>query len=239
MTTTYYLPGNQIKGDHAVLSSEEARHAVQVLRGKAGDEVIAVDGEGGWYRVQLTTLSKRHAEGLILERKQNVGEPAYRLTLAVALLKNQKRFDFIVEKASELGVTRLVPLITERTEKRNMRSQRAENVLVAAMKQCGRSRLVEVTEVMTWSDCLQLMPGAHRWLCHEKASKSDRLIEKLGCVAEGDECLIGIGPEGGFSDGEVTEAVAAGFHLTSLGNRRLRAETAAISACAGVMLRLG
>lgn len=239
MTTTYYLPRHQISGDLVILPDEEARHAIQVLRGKPGDEIVAVDGEGGWYRIQLTTLRKRHAEGVILEKKQNVGEPGYNLTLAVALLKNQKRFDFIVEKASELGVSRLVPLITARTEKRNMRTRRVENVLVAAMKQCGRSRLVEVTEVMAWGDCLNLMPEAHRYLCHEKTSESDRLHNKLSCVSQRDDLLIGIGPEGGFSEDEVADALASGFKVASLGDRRLRAETAAISACAGVMLRFG
>jgi 16S rRNA (uracil1498-N3)-methyltransferase len=189
--------------------------------------------------VRLTTLDRRNASGVILERKQEVGEPAYRLTLAVALLKNQKRFDFMVEKASELGVSRIVPLVTARTEKRSLRDQRVENVLVAAMKQCGRSRLVEIASVADWAAWVRHDASAVRILCHEKTGDVDNLLTHLQPISGRPSLEIAIGPEGGFSEAEVEAARSAGYRLASLGPRRLRAETAAMAACAGVMMRYG
>lgn len=236
MTTLYYLPRENISGNLASFPPEEARHAIQVVRHKIGDEILAVDGEGGWYRVRLRNVNKRVAEGEIVETRRGVGEPTFNLTVALALLKNQKRYDLFVEKAAELGVSRIIPLITSRTEKKTIKTQRVEKILIAAMKQCGRSKLVDFDEVQPLSALLQKGADVDAYCCHEAAGESVSLRTQLASQPGSMNILMMIGPEGGFSDEEVSMMESQGFSVVSLGPRRLRAETAAIVASAGVML---
>ncbi len=235
MTTTYYIPPDHFAGDEVVLPSDEARHAVQVLRHKVEDEIIGVDGAGGWYRIELTNIHKKNVIGRVVERRQNVGEPSFELTVALAMLKNVKRFEVFIEKACELGVTRIIPLQTARTEKTRFRADRMINILIAAMKQSGRSRIVQLEELTRFKDVLRAEAGSVKLICHEKAPAENSLLKAAGAQDQ-ESLLVMLGPEGGFSDEEVEEAVKNEFSLVSLGPRRLRAETAAITACAGIML---
>ncbi|MFK7849079.1 MAG: 16S rRNA (uracil(1498)-N(3))-methyltransferase [Rhodothermales bacterium] len=241
MTTTYYIPPDHISGQLVQLPTEEARHAIQVLRHQVGDVIVGVDGVGGWYQIELTETSKKHVAGQIVEQKREMGESTLRLTMAVGLLKNQKRFEVFVEKACELGVSRIIPLRSRRTEKPSVRKDRLEKILIAAMKQCGRSRLVTVDDVMSFDQMISLNGFGNKLICHEQISPDNSLLQALPEKSVGgmqDDLLIAIGPEGGFSSEEIESAEGAGFSVVSLGSRRLRAETAAITACAGVMLRL-
>lgn len=236
MTTLYYLPADRIAGDRANLPEDEARHAVQVLRHREGDQIQAVDGSGGWYRIELTHVSRGEAVGQILERRREVGEPSVSLTVCMALLKSPKRFDVFVEKASELGVTHIVPLVTARTEKRSFNTERVEKKLIAAMKQCGRSRRVHLADVQALDDLLDRQLPALALCCHEKAPPEQGLLYYLQRHASYEEAMVLIGPEGGFTDEEVEMAVRRGVDVVSLGTRRLRSETAAIAASTGFML---
>ncbi len=235
MTTTYYIPPDHISANKAVLPAEEVRLAVQVLRHKAGDEIVGVDGVGGWYRIVLSDVTKRNVVGDIVEVKQHVGESDFELTVALGLLKNQKRFEVFVEKACELGVSRIIPLRTRRTEKNKLRLDRLNKILIAAMKQCGRSQLVEVADVTSFSDLLASDDEELRLICHESVDQENGLLDVLG-KEKAKRYLVAIGPEGGFSEEEVGQALEAGMLPVSLGMRRLRAETAAITACAGISL---
>lgn len=238
MTTTYYIPPDHISGPSIKLPFEEARHAIQVLRHQVGDVIVGVDGVGGWYQIKLTETSKKHVAGQIVEQKQDVGESTLQLTMAVGVLKNQKRFEVFVEKACELGVSRIIPLRTKRTEKPTVRKDRLQKILIAAMKQCGRCRLVTVDDVMAFEQLVSMNGFGERFICHEQVSADNAFLEALPKDAV-DNMLIAIGPEGGFTSEEVEAADKAGFSVVSLGSRRLRAETAAITACAGVMLNFG
>ena len=232
MTTTFYVPPGHISGNQVVLPDDEARHAVRVLRHQPGDEIVAVDGLGGRHRVRLDVADKKAALGTIVHTEHGVGEPAYELTMAVGLLKNASRFETFVEKAVELGVTEIVPVTSARTEKGRMKESRLHNVLVAAMKQSGRSRLPRLAPVTPFSDMLMASSDGLRLCCHESATAPvlDALSTPFARVS------VLIGPEGGFSNDEVEQAQAAGWSLASLGPRRLRAETAAIAACTAVQL---
>ncbi len=240
MTTTYYIPPENITGDQAVLPDEEARHAVQVLRHKAGDELVCVDGIGGTHRILLTEATRKRVAGTIVESVRDLAESKIHVTLAVGILKNQKRFEIFAEKACELGVSKIIPLITERTEKATIRKDRLEKILVAAMKQCGRSRLVDVDDATRFEALIDRPDAELKLICHERAQLEETLLNHLLLTEsqELNEVVIAVGPEGGFSEIEVDRATSAGFKVVSLGNRRLRAETAAITACAGVMLAI-
>ena len=236
MTTLYYLPKSHITGNLASLPEEEAHHAVKVVRHKVGEVIHAVDGEGGWYKIQLNRVSKRIAEGEIIETRLGVGESEYDLTVAMSLLKNQKRYDLFVEKAVELGVTRIVPLITARTEKKTLKEARLDKILIAAMKQCGRSRKVELGSVEPFESLVENNTLSLSLCCHEGADKQASLFQQLSGHMADKTALIAIGPEGGFTNDEVEYMKGAGFAVVTLGPRRLRAETAAIVACTEVML---
>jgi 16S rRNA (uracil1498-N3)-methyltransferase len=227
MITTFYVPPETFRDGWVVLPPEEAHHAVHVLRHHAGDEIVAVDGEGGWYRLRLEQVDRKIARARVLETRREYGEPPYHLTIGLALLKQNARFEIFLEKAVELGVQCILPLQTERTERVHFRLERAQRLLVAALKQCGRSRLPRLLPPQTFAEAIR-RPAALRLLCHEQAEVPSLPIGQLLQKQRPPDALVLVGPEGGFSKAEVQQAIAAGFQIASLGPRRLRAETAAL-----------
>lgn len=236
-TTYHYAPPTAIRGDLLVFPDDEAHHVARVLRQQPGDELVVVDGEGGWYHVRLEHVDRRQVVGRIVEVRRDVGEPSYFLSIGMALLKNRSRFETFLEKAVEFGVGQVMPLITERTEREHFKETRAHNILVAAMKQSQRSRLVELAEPVAFGAGLSESGYDLSLLCHEATDRDRHILDALAALpGSGRRVRIWIGPEGGFSDAEVAAAQAAGFEPVSLGPRRLRAESAALTAAAAVML---
>lgn len=236
MTTNYFVRPEDVRDHIILLSEEEAHHAARVLRARPGDEIVAVDGKGGWYRAEVDQIDKRSLLAHVVEQQKGVGEPSYELTIGLAMLKNPGRFETFLEKAEELGVSRVVPLLTERTEKAHIKENRALNILVAAMKQSGRSRLVKLDEASPLHSFLNQCNDDIRVICHEQARPEDALVNQLVQHTAALTVSVLVGPEGGFSDAEIQQAAEAGFVPVSLGPRRLRAETAALAAAAAVML---
>jgi len=234
MTTNFYAPPAAIRGQRVVLPADEARHLRTVLRGDEGDEITVVDGTGGWYRVEITRLAPEQVVGTIVEERAEVGEPDVDVTVALGLLKKRSRFETFVEKAVELGVRRIVPLRTRRTERESIREERLRNVMVAAMKQCRRSRLPDLAAPQSPEALLAASGAEMKLVCHPggDAVPIQRAVAEAGPVAS---ALVLVGPEGGFSSSEVEDAVAAGCTPVSLGARRLRAETAGLGALHSVV----
>ncbi len=223
---TYYAPPDAVNHDGTLLlPDEEWRHAVRVMRCRAGDEIAVVNGVGMWHRVRLTS---RSGHGEIVESRADAGEPDRRLTVALALLKNPKRYQTFMEKAVELGASTVIPLLTERTQAQSLRPDRAQRILVAAMKQCGRSRIPELLHPQPLDAVLQGGSGQRMVVCMQQAPA--RMT-----FGEGDITIL-VGPEGGFTDEEITRSMEAGAIAASLSQQRLRAETAAIVAMAIAML---
>ena len=222
-----------------IIKGAEFVHLTRVLRKRKGDLAWATDGLGGQYEFQITAVEKGHAVGRILKTKRMAGEPAVEVTLAQAILKGG-RFEFVVEKGTEIGVRRFIPLITQRgiaarTPSKHIRWRR---IALAAMKQSGRSILPEVTQAMDIREALSFLEKAElKLIAHEKGGKSLRDLvaseKRITTVA------LLIGPEGGFTDREVQHAREAGFQTLSLGPRRLRSETAGIVAVTLVLGILG
>ncbi|HEY8411385.1 MAG TPA: 16S rRNA (uracil(1498)-N(3))-methyltransferase [Pyrinomonadaceae bacterium] len=217
------------------LTTDEARHLREVLRLKPGDEVSVFDGEGKEFRARVVQARRESAE---LEL-QNELEPArpespLRITLAVALLKGEK-FDLVVQKATELGVTRVVPLVTRYADIKlrdeadaNKRVARWHRIALEAAKQCGRAVVPEVCAPQPLGAILKNP-------CLLFSEKGGRGLTQI----ETDEITAIIGSEGGWSDEELDEARAAGVEIVTLGGRILRAETAAITAAALLQHRFG
>ncbi len=237
MTTAFYAPPSALHGTMLKLPDDEARHATRVLRKQAGDEIVVVDGEGHWHRVRLDRVGRDTAAGTVLETRTGVGEPSYELTVGLGLLKNTNRFETFLEKAVELGVHRIVPLMTARTEKESIKERRARNIRIAAMKQCGRSWLPPLMAPQPMFDPLAEGRYDRVFICHGQDSGRLSLAEALAPEAlSGTRLLMLVGPEGGFTGTEVEQVQAEGGQAVHLGARRLRTETAGIVAATAVQL---
>lgn len=235
MTTNFYAPPSAIHDRRVVLPDGEARHVRSVLRGREGDEIVVVDGEGGWYRVEITHVAPEQVVGQIVDARRDVREPDIHVTVGLGILKNRNRFETFVEKAVELGVRRIVPLVTEHSERDAIRRDRLQNIMIAALKQCRRSRLPTLDPVRGLNGVVSEETPDRAVICHggDTAGPLGSALDDLPSQAH---VLLLVGPEGGFSDDEVQRAREAGYIPVSLGSRRLRAETAALAALSGVAL---
>ena len=237
MTTSFYAPPSAFEEGDVALPEDEASHAIRVLRKRVGDEIVVVDGEGGWFRVRLDRVDRRRASGKVLETRREVGEPPYTLSIGLAVLKNRGRFETFLEKAVELGVSEVIPLQTHRTEGRHFNMQRAHKVVVAAMKQSGRSRRVRLSAPLALDDLWQRAPVDLACIGHEQTVHEQHLAQVLAQQQGVQHIRILIGPEGGFTEEEIDRARQGGYRAVSLGPRRLRAETAGLVAASTVMMQ--
>jgi 16S rRNA (uracil1498-N3)-methyltransferase len=237
MTTLFYAPPAAFRDGVVELPEDEGRHMTKVLRHRVGDEIVVVDGVGGRHRVRLAIVDRRRVMGEVVVSDNMTGEPKTSLTVGLGILKNTSRFETFVEKAVELGVTEIVPLITARSEHARLREHRLENIMIAAMKQSGRCRLPLIHPARPLREVVDGVDAPLRFVCHEGEGVSASILEALASsTSPGNTCVL-VGPEGGFSDSEVDAARASGWTIVSLGPRRLRAETAAIVAAGSIMLQ--
>jgi 16S rRNA (uracil1498-N3)-methyltransferase len=219
----FYTPPSFVRGTALVIQGEELHHLSKVLRKKVGETIIVVDGEEHAYRAVLQSISRSSADCKILETFHRFNEPDIEVKLAFALLKNPSRMDFLVEKCTELGVREFIPIHTERTIVSKVHTERLQKIALSGMKQCGRSFLPPIHSPMDFLEALICLNGCERRLItHEKA---DKMISVGG---HSQTVGVLVGPEGGFTDGEVQAAVEHRFKPVSLGPRRLRSETAAM-----------
>ena len=209
------------------LRSEEARHAARVLRKRAGDVLDLTDGRGGWYQGRITEIDKRSCWLEVSERARSPRRADHRLTLLVAPTKNMDRFEFLLEKVTEIGIDVIRPFFSVHSERTHLRTDRLERVLESAMKQSLRSWLPRLHEPVSFAEALTEAAGTDRYLAY-LGSEASPLLRSLPVT--GRELVVAIGPEGGFSPEEAATARDAGYQWVSLGPHRLRTETAAIAA---------
>lgn len=227
----FYAPPAAFGARTVRIEGDEFTHLTHVMRRSEGDVIGVADGEGRACVTVITLIEKRAAVCTIQSTHLMLHEPPVRVTLAAALLKNPSRFDFLIEKATELGVRAIIPLITERTIPRHARVDRWQKLALAAMKQSGRCILPAVHEPLALTDLLARAPvtGERWWMLHEDASGA---VPADVVDDAGPGHLLLIGPEGGFTDAEVGMAQRQGCAAVRLGTRRLRSETAAMAAAA-------
>jgi 16S rRNA (uracil1498-N3)-methyltransferase len=231
MTTSFYVPPDGFRGNAVTFPVDEAKHAAGVLRHRPGDIVRVVDGRGRAVFVRLDTAERGGVAGTIIEEDDLRSEPPIEIILAVGLVKHRARFEMLLEKVTELGVSRIVPLITDRTERDRHREDRAQSILVSAMKQSHRSFLPRLDAPVEFEAFVASSDADIKLLCHEAEADAERSV----VIEDQSRVLITVGPEGGFSDDEVAMACDGGFLIWQLGRRRLRAETAAIAAVSAVV----
>jgi 16S rRNA (uracil1498-N3)-methyltransferase len=213
-----------IEAASVLLAGAEAHHLLHVLRATPGMRVTLFDGSGCEFDAEVTVCRRAAVELAVLERREVDRELPFELTLGAALPKGDRQ-RWLVEKAVELGVSRLVPLATERSEKHD--PDKLARYVVEASKQCGRNRLMAIASPAAWSDWLASGDAAdqpRRWVAHPGGQPID-----VGELAHSRATFLAIGPEGGFTETEAEAAVAAGWQIVGLGPRLLRIETAALA----------
>jgi 16S rRNA (uracil1498-N3)-methyltransferase len=227
--TIFIPPEIIVQKGHIKVPPEKSRYLLSVLRCKKGDEVTVIDGRGGAYASQIVSINKKDVFiDITAELSLNTELPA-QLILCQGLLKGEK-MDLVVQKATELGVSEIVPLVTERSiVKETRKVQRWRTIAEEAAEQCGRAVIPAVRPPQELSKVFDgnKMNGLLFW---EKGGTG--LSEAMASVDTGKAVHIFIGPEGGFTGDEVREAEEHGIVITTLGKRILRAETAAIAAAA-------
>ena len=227
----FYSPPKNISAKEVIIDGDEYAHLTHVMRKTTNDTIRVVNGLGTAYDVQLTDIKKKTAHGAILQIYRQHNEPATDLTIAVGILKNPSKFDFLVEKATELGVKQIIPLTTKRTIPSHAKIDRWQKLALAAMKQCGRSYLPKINELTDLNTLLKEKENyTTKLIAHENPIVKTKSIDLV--VPPAKSGIVLIGPEGGFSDEEISHAESMGYSILYLGDRRLRTETAAIIATA-------
>ena len=231
----------EVSGRFCRLDAEESGHCVRVLRHRAGDEIDVIDGLGTLYHCRLTQDSPKGAEAEILSQEADWGSHPYHLTLGCCPTKNNDRFEWFVEKATELGVDRIVPLIGDHSERKVYKTERALRIALSATKQSLKARIPEIVDPISVKD----------FVCHSERSEEsvyliaycfeDSSIPRVSIKAAlegfaGRDITILIGPEGDFSPEEAKLALEHGYIPVHLGPSRLRTETAAVTAVESVYL---
>ena len=213
--------------EHGLLNPEESKHASRVLRLKEGDEILIGDGKGVRYRAAISQISKQDVKVKVLEKK-NFPKPLHRVRVALSPTKNLNRFEWFLEKATELGVSEIVPLISKRTERARIKDERSLKIILNAAKQSQRAFVPILRPTTLFADLLnsEINGGLIAHCINEKNR------ETIEVDPEGSESLILIGPEGDFTLEEVERAEEAGFKGVTLNENRLRTETAGILAVA-------
>lgn len=240
----FFLPTGQIEGHRATITGVELNHLRRVLRLRPQDRVVVFDDAGCEHEGIIRSLSEDRGEIDIIRSYQVNSESPLKTTLALGLTKGEK-MDWVVEKATELGVHTVVPFLSDYTipklneRKMAQRSERWQKIAVSAAKQCGRARIPEILALTEFRDLLNAVSrDALRLLFWEKECEQ-RLSELKETRTVISEVVVTIGPEGGFSAQEAAMALGQGFEAVGLGRRILRAETAAVAALAAVQLLWG
>ena len=229
-----------IAGGICRLDQDESGHCIKVLRHRCGDEINVIDGCGTLYRCRITSDSHKGVEAVVTETHENWGTHPYRLHMAVCPTKNNDRFEWFVEKACEIGLDEISPVIGEHSERRIFKTARTEKILVSAAKQSLKASVPVVNEPASVKDFIKTSSEGLRMIayCFEDENIPRRSIKEVLEGYEGSDITVMIGPEGDFSRSEAELALASGFIPVHLGASRLRTETAALTAVAAVYFRM-
>jgi len=232
-----------ISGGICRLDQDESGHCIKVLRHRSGDEISVIDGCGGLHRCRIISDSPKGVEASVLSSEPDWGGHPYRLHMAVCPTKNNDRYEWFAEKACEIGLDEISPVIGEHSERRVFKTARLEKILISASKQSLKAAVPVVHEPVSVRDFILAHGGdssqALRLIayCFEDENVPRRSIKEVLSGFDGTEIVVLIGPEGDFSRAEAELALSEGFIPVHLGNSRLRTETAALTAVSAVYFR--
>ncbi len=248
----YFVSAEQFADHRVLLNGDEAHHLIRVMRAREGDRIIVSDGDQREALAELTVIAKDSAEAKIIEWLPMDREPEVLVTVAQSLPKGDK-LELVIQKGTELGASRFIPFVSERTvvqydaRKEAKRLERWRKIAKEAAEQAHRNRIPQVTAPHAWREIMEMAEQFDMALfCYEKAGGSAALrplLQQLrlnpphggGNHQRKPSILLVVGPEGGFSEREAEEAKLCGFQLVGLGRRILRTETAALAGLACIM----
>jgi len=223
----FYAP--DITGNTYTLDPNESKHLVRVLRMSKGANVRLIDGKGGIYEGIISEPDQNRCIIEITGKIDDFEKRNYRLHLAISLLKNPERFEWLIEKIVEIGVDEITPLICKNTEKPGIKSGRINNIIVSAMKQSLKANKPILNDPCTFKDFISLNTNGVRMIAHCNNSIEKSKISDI--YSKNENAVIMIGPEGDFTKEEIESATGSGYFSIHLGASRLRTETAGIAAC--------
>lgn len=237
----YYTPKENVSENSLVIDGDEAEHLNKVLRKSTGEEIYVTDGQKNVYKTVIENISKSKIDCKIVEKYFDLNEPKIQIKLYQSILKNPARFEFVIEKATELGVYEVNPIITEtvvnkKRDKSANKLNRWQSIALSAMKQSQRCYLPFVNHPQNFDEAVKSCNTEIKIIAHEKVDMNDSVptLSKGGQggfipdLAQSKSISVFIGPEGGFTDKEIELALSNGFKLLNLGKRKYRSETAAI-----------
>ena len=232
----------EISGGICCLDKDESAHCAKVLRHRSGDEISVIDGCGTLYRCRITSDNPKAVEAAVLSSEENWGGHDYKLHLAVCPTKNNDRYEWFAEKACEVGVDSISPVIGEHSERRIFKTARLEKILISAAKQSLKAAVPQVSEPTSVKEYIAAHKDDENTLkliayCFEDERIPRRSIKEVLDSYQGTEIIVMIGPEGDFSKAEAELALEYGFIPVHLGASRLRTETAAVTAAEAAYFR--
>ncbi len=222
----FYTPG--INDTFYTLNEQESKHCIKVLRLNTNDIVKLIDGKGGFYTAKIVEPNHKNCKVEIVETQYAFEKRNHYLHIAIAPTKNNDRLEWFLEKATEIGIDEITPIVCEHSERKVLKSERLEKVVVSAMKQSIKAYKPKINELVNFTDFVNMPFSGDKFIAHcENHQKS--LLKNSYAV--GRDVFILIGPEGDFSLAEINQALQNQFTEISLGNSRLRTETAGVVAC--------
>jgi 16S rRNA (uracil1498-N3)-methyltransferase len=222
----FYTP--DINSDSYTLNEEESRHCSKVLRLTIGNSIHLIDGIGGLFTAEITSHDKKHVHLKITSKQSEFGKRNHYLHIAVAPTKNIDRLEWFLEKATEIGIDEITPIICERSERKIVKEDRLEKVITSAVKQSLTAYHPKLNNAVTFENLINQHQNSEKLIAHcvdEEKSYINQLVKPFQSY------LILIGPEGDFTPKEIDLALRNNYKPVTLGNSRLRTETAALAAC--------
>ena len=227
----FYTPKIDSKG---VLSEEESRHAIRVLRYQLNDPIDLVDGVGNYYKAIISNPNPKRCEFEVIEKIENFEPLPYNLHLAVGPTKNIDRFEWFVEKSTEIGVTQITPILSQFSERKHIKKERIEKIIVSAAKQSVKAHFPILNEMIPFEQFIKNAQASQKFIAHCYDLQKSSLFEVVRAQSD---LIVMIGPEGDFSEAEIDQALLNNYTAVGLGSARLRTETAGIVACHTVNLK--
>ena len=227
----FYTP--DINSEEYILSEEESKHCTRVLRLKEQDTVYLVDGAGGFYTSRIMDANPKRCKVIVYQTIKEYGKRCYTLTMAVAPTKSIERFEWFLEKATEIGIDRIIPFYSQQSERKIIKLDRLNKIVESAMKQSKSAYHPIIEDICSFKELINRDFSGKKMIAHCFDSEKTPLKNAINKL---DDVLILIGPEGDFNLDEIDKAKMEGYTEISLGQSRLRTETSGIVACHTIAL---
>lgn len=222
----FYTP--DLSGKQYTLNEQESKHCVRVLRLGVGDKIQLIDGKGGFYEAEIDDARPKACSVVIVSEQQEFGKRDFRLHMAVAPTKNIDRTEWFLEKATEIGVDEITPLLCQRSERKVIKAERLEKVITSAVKQSLKAYHPVLNELTAFKKFVGQSFDGRKFIAHCESSDTEK-PHLFKTLSANQDVLLLVGPEGDFSPEEIELAKANGFEEISLGEARLRTETAGVA----------